>query len=90
MIIKETMFIQTEALANQPRRCKERIMPSAIPTTMKMIMQAMKQMLSLANWAMICPQARTSTATVMNCCSDWVMLMKWRDFLPYTRKKVSP
>jgi hypothetical protein len=88
--MKHTTFIQTEALANQPKRCRDRIMPNNIPTTMKITMQAIKQMLSLANWAMVWPQARIRTETVMNCCNDWVMLMKWRDFLPYTRKKVSP
>lgn len=49
MIMKQTTFIQTEALANQPRRCRDRIIPRVMPITMKIIMQAMKQMLSLAN-----------------------------------------
>jgi len=47
MIMKQTTFIQTEALANQPRRCRDRIIPNVIPITMKIIMQAMKQILSL-------------------------------------------
>ncbi len=90
MIRKQTTFSHTEALASHPRRCKLRMSPKHIPTTMKIIMHAIKQMLSLANWEMIVPQLRISTATVMNCCSDCVTLIKWREFLPYTRKKVSP
>lgn len=49
MIMKQTMFIQTEAFASQPRRCRDRIMPNVIPITMKIIMQAIKQILSLAS-----------------------------------------
>ena len=86
MMIKLIIFIHTEALASHPRRCKLRIDPTNIPTTMKIIMQAMKQILLLDNWAMVWPFARIITQTVMNCCRDCATLMKWRDQAPYTRK----
>jgi hypothetical protein len=85
-MMKLMMLNHTEALANQPRRCKLRILPKRIPTAMKIVMQTMKQIFSLASWDMIVPFPRISTQTVMNCCRDWATLMKWRAQGPYTRK----
>ena len=82
IIKKQTMFSHTERLASHPIRCKLRMLPKIMPTTMKMIMQTMKQMESDANCAMVRALPRTSTHTVMNCCSAWVALMKWRDLAP--------
>lgn len=39
---KDTIFSQTDKLQIQPRRCKLRMLPQTIPTTMTMIMQTMK------------------------------------------------